>query len=361
MGKAFLGAAESGRLGVTGYVGLFLMLAGGAADANPPGLAPSPDGPGLRELAAQLASAPPDARAHFARCAVGELDQAYAQEAARARAVEGAGHSAGQWARKAEGFRGNLGGLAERLAAGAEVSVEPGPGELIYLFVNGSPLVIDDPRAGPSGGLAQAIQSCHCADYPCHPRWIPSAPQARAGEPPPSLPVPVRIRWSFSAGGGAVCDGGQGLEFRFHNADQLPRKRELCQKLAEELVWVLERLKQLHAFAEPIDSDALEIRSSADGQDQRLLFNRQGAYVRLALPYLAERPALVPEAACWLAERAAGGDAHLVIPQAERWLSQASADPARVVRAGPCAASGRLPAATPVGPGGDGDGVLDGY
>ena len=134
------------------------------------------------------------------------------------------------------------------------------------------------------------------------------------------LPQPGGMtRWTFSQRMGPVCETTDGLQFQFRNLENLGRKRDTCARVAEELSTLSAAIARHTAVGTRVDWSQLIIHPLADGNDQVTL-NREGDFLRLPLPYLAEREQLLIITRPWLAAKVQGTPYTLVILHAGELL-----------------------------------------
>jgi hypothetical protein len=275
---------------------------------------------GLNRLAAALGQAPDTVRTGFAEAALSEMAAIHITEADRARAE--ARHSTRdrdlvQWASAAAAYARELQALAGSLATATaiEVGVGIGPEDVVYLSIDGRPVMVTSPRPRHQASFEQRVIEHFCSQYHCD-EYLAHY------QPPPALlqPVASQPRWSFSQNTGPACSTEDGLVFQFQNATDLERKRRACSQFATELNVLAARLALETAQGTRIDWNRLDIHAAPDGEHNLVTLNGDGDTAMLTLPALAGASTLFRQLRPWLAARMEGNSYRLVLINSERLM-----------------------------------------
>ncbi len=272
----------------------------------------------LNALAMAVADEHVMLRVDLARIALSELAAIYDEEAERAR--RDMRHKAKKpglwrWSAAVKDLAADYATLAESITMTTPIKVSIGAGNSLYLAIDGRMVAVSSPRMNDQAAFEQRVieQFCNlnrCEDLLDNPDIAVAAPAPeRSGH----------TRWSFSQGAGPVCETADGLQFQFRNMDNLGRKRDVCARAAGELNALASAIARDMAAGVRIDWNRLEISPLADG-DELVTLNREGDYLRLPLPTLAERPELFIIVRPWLAAKAQGTPYSLVVLHAGKLL-----------------------------------------
>ncbi len=272
----------------------------------------------LNALAMAVADEHVMLRVDLARIALSELAAIYDEEAERAR--RDMRHKAKKpglwrWSAAVKDLAADYATLAESITMTTPIKVSIGAGNSLYLAIDGRMVAVSSPRMNDQAAFEQRVieQFCNlnrCEDLLDNPDIAVAAPAPeRSGH----------TRWSFSQGAGPVCETADGLQFQFRNMDNLGRKRDVCARAAGELNALASAIARDMAAGVRIDWNRLEISPLAD-DDELVTLNREGDYLRLPLPTLAERSELFIIVRPWLAAKAQGTPYSLVVLHAGKLL-----------------------------------------
>lgn len=272
----------------------------------------------LNALAMAIADKHVMLRVDLARIALSELAAIYDEEAERAR--RDMRHKAKKpglwrWSAAVKDLAADYATLAESITLTTPIEVSIGAENSLYLAIDGRMVAVSSPRLNDQAAFEQRVieQFCdlnRCEDLLDNPDIAVAAPAPkRSGH----------TRWSFSQGAGPVCETADGLQFQFRNMDNLGRKRDVCARAAGELNALASAIARDMATGVRIDWNRLEISPLADG-DELVTLNREGDYLRLPLPTLAERSELFIIIRPWLAAKAQGTPYSLVVLHAGKLL-----------------------------------------
>lgn len=241
----------------------------------------------------------------------------YSEEVVRARRESARGQdrrSLLRWSGAVEAFADDLAALSGTIDIATPVDIRSGPEGVIYLYVDGRPVIVNSPRAGAGQAeFERRVQARFCRLQACESLDLePSVEQQPAGT---RADAP---HWSFSQQAGPVCLTDDGLEFQFGDMANLGRHREICAQVIAELNALAGAIAAQQARGVRVDWNGLAIRPLAGTAGHRVILNDRGGAVDLALPALAARPDLFRIVRPWLAAKAGGGSYHLVVVNAER-------------------------------------------
>lgn len=276
----------------------------------------------LNALAANLADGPAPLRADLARVAIDELATAYREEAARARGdrrQRAKQRELWRWAAAVDKLATDYAALAQTILPDTPVEIGIGPEDGLYLIVAGRPVVVSSPRMQEQAAFEQRVITRFCELNLCDDLLDePAATTAPAYAPPAGSNT---ARWSFSQQAGPVCGTADGLEFQFLNMENLGPKREACARVVAELNTLAAAIAQQVAGGIRVDWNALAIGTRPGAEEQTVILNGEGDFLRLALPTLAGRQELLAIVRPWLAARANGQRFALVVLHAGRLLA----------------------------------------
>jgi hypothetical protein len=277
----------------------------------------------LNDLAANLAEQPAPLRADLARVAIEELAAAYSDEAQRARRDARRRGQAGElwrWATAVEKLATDYAALAADIRPETPVELDISPEGSLYLIVDGRPVIAGSPRMREQAAYEQRVIARFCELNRCE--GLLDAPLADGAPAYPPAHAPAEVQWSFSQQAGPVCASGDGLEFQFLNMENLGPKREACGRAIAELNTLVEAIAREVAGGIRVDWNRFVIQHLSDDEEQVLL-NGEGDYLRLALPLLVARQELVEVVRPWLAAKVNGQRYALVVINAGRVLAPA--------------------------------------
>lgn len=286
--------------GITaGLIGALLCCQTAATAQTPTG----PPAAALRldQLAAQLETEPAGLRAELARIVLNEMAAAYAAEAARARGDMRRSNAAAdlrRWAAAVDGLAGELAALAGTVTEVTPVQATVNRDGSVTLLVDGRPVEVNGPRIADQAALERRIIEQFCSLYSCDSGGTRNAPAQSVTVPAGRTP-----HWSFGADAGPLCSTDDGLQFRFHNTDDLRRKREACSRVVAELERLIAAIQEYQAAGGIPDWEALSIHSLPGGDLQRVGLGVAGDFVEAYLPALAAAPDLLDLLRPWLITR----------------------------------------------------------
>jgi len=276
----------------------------------------------LNSLAANLADGPAPLLADLARVALEEMVTAYDEEATRARRDRRHRAQRGElwrWATAVEKLAADYAALAQTILPDTPIEISIGPDNGLYLIVDGRPVAVSSPRLREQAAFEQRIIARFCELDLCDDLLDEPA----ASSPPAYVPAlgADTTRWSFSQQAGPVCGTDDGLEFQFLNMENLGPKREACTRVVGELNTLAAAIALQVAGGIRVDWNALAIGRGAQAEEQTVILNGEGDFLRLALPALAERGALLAIVRPWLAAKVSGQRYPLVVLNAGQLLA----------------------------------------
>lgn len=272
----------------------------------------------LNDLAIAIADEPVTLRVDLARIALAELATIYDEEAERARRdVHRKSQKSGlmRWSRAVQDLALDYATLAESITLTTPVEVSIGPENSLYLAVGGRMVAVSSPRMNEQLEYEQRVIEQFCSLNRCEDLLNDPAILVETTTPQPA----GMTRWTFSQRMGPVCETTDGLQFQFRNVENLGRKRDTCARVVDELSTLSTAIARHTAVGTRVDWNQLIIHPLADGNDQVTL-NREGDFLRLSLPYLAEREQLLIIIRPWLAAKVQGTPYTLVVLHAGELL-----------------------------------------
>ena len=272
----------------------------------------------LNDLAIAITDEPVTLRVDLARIALAELATIYDEEAERARRdVHRQGRKSGlmRWSRAVRDLALDYATLAESITLSTPVEVSIGPENSLYLTVDGRMVAVSSPRMNEQLEYEQRVIEQFCSLNRCEDLLNDPAILVKTTTPQPT----GMTRWAFSQHMGPVCETADGLQFQFRNLENLGRKRDTCARVVDELNTLSAAIARHTAVGTRVDWDQLIIAPQTDGNDQVTL-NLEGDFLRLPLPYLAEREQLLIVIRPWLAAKVRGTPYTLVVLHAGELL-----------------------------------------
>jgi hypothetical protein len=265
----------------------------------------------LNQLAVRVADEPVPLQSDLARIALTELAAVYADEAEQARYEmrhRAKKPASRRWSVAVQKLADDYAALAESVMPSTTIQVNIGPEGSLYLQLDGKMVVVSSPRMNEQSAFEQRVVERFCNLNRCADLLDT-----------PVLPVPAKTRitrattlWSFSQNAGPACISRDGLEFMFKNSDNLVQKRDTCARVVAELNILAAALAQEIATGTRVDWRQLAVHARVDG-DEQVIFDGTGHYLRLPLPTLAPRRALLKRVRPWLAAKATGTPVTFVI------------------------------------------------
>jgi hypothetical protein len=279
-------------------------------------LAPKP----MAVLVAHLKDGGPGPKADLAWIAMTELIHSFETELDRAiEAPPSKPESRAKLRRWNAGTAGFVADLRARHAAlerGASVALDTEPDGSLLVIVAGQPTVVSGPDIAHQRDLEARILESFCSIHPC-PAPDESTDAPSGAEPSafaPSLLAPEVGVWSFGDHRSVRYETSDGLAFEFPDSGNRPAREMACRNLAAELRQLLRALHQARDAGHSIDWRRLRVEQPPQGEDPRIVVNRQGAYMILPVPLLARQPVLVDHARPWLEARMADRPYLLILP-----------------------------------------------
>lgn len=284
----------------------------GAAPASP-----------LVRLARSLQDAPDTMRSDFAWLALSEMVEFYNEQAARARLeARGTGRARDQarWAASVDTYAAKMQALADSFTPDSRVRITAGPGNDVYVYVDGHPVIVTGVIDGQQAAYEQRVLERFCLLYLC-PELMQDATA------PEALPASAGadVQWSFSQNAGPACITDDGLEFQFRDMTDLKKRRRACAQVVSDLNALAAAMTRKIAAGVHIDWNSLAIQATPGAAQQLVRLNGQGAKIELALPTLAQTPDLFRIVRPWLAAKTGGGSYRLVVVNAGRLLEPLTA------------------------------------
>lgn len=226
------------------------------------------------------------------------------------------------WGAATEQFLTTLDGVASRMAsADVAIDVERSAAGEIYLYVDSRPVVLSALDLKHPDRLEKRIVDSFCAQFDCA-HLDDVVPESNAI---PRKVVPaVRSGWSFGDGRASTFRTRDGLHFAFADVSNRARKQQLCLQVSAELREVVELLSKAQAAGYQINWDVLRIDTHAQGSgdDQRLVIDGRGTFIRAPLPVLVQSPEMLAAGRAWLKARLDGLPYEQLFPSAERLFAQ---------------------------------------
>lgn len=269
----------------------------------------------LVQLARSLEDAPDTMRSDFAWLVLAEMVDFYTEQAARARLESrGTGRARDQarWAAAVDAYAARMQVLANSFTPDTRVRISAVPGNDVYVYVDGQPVIVTGVMDGQQAAYEQRVLERFCMLYLCadlmQETQVPGLPATSAG---------TAVQWSFSQHAGPACITDDGLEFQFRDMSELQKRRRACDQTVADLMALAAAIARKIAAGVHIDWNSLVIQSIHGEVQHRVLLNSEGATLQLALPALAMTPDLFRILRPWLAAKTSGSSYRLVVLNAE--------------------------------------------
>lgn len=279
----------------------------------------------LVQLAHSLEDAPDTMRSDFAWLALSEMVSIYTEQATRARLESrGTGRARDQarWAAAVDAYAAQIQVLANDFTPDTRVRITTGPGNDIYVYVDGRPVIVSGVIDGQQTAYEQRVLERFCMLYLC-------SELMQDSHVTETLPRPATagadVHWSFSQHAGPACLTEDGLEFQFPDMSELRKRRRACGQVVADLSALAAAITRKIAAGVHIDWNSLAIQARSGDARHQVLLNREGATIQLALPGLVLTPELFRIVRPWLAAKAGGSSYRMVVLNAERLVEPLTA------------------------------------
>jgi len=286
---------------------------------------PADPGPALTAVVKYLGHSDPAGSEDLAWIALSEMVQAYEQmleRAGQARHKDAESRAKlRKWRAATAGFLAGLRSQLHAVASGAAVTLDTEPDGSLLVLVEGRPTLVSDPDLAHPGALGRRILETFCGSHDC------PAAALNTAAPAPAPPPPVSTgHWSFADHRSTRFETQGGIAFEFSGFQDRSEKQAASDQLAAELRLLARGLRDVQSIGQPIDWDVLRIVPTPGGENPRVILNRNGDFLYLAVPELVRRPELLREARPWIEARMAGRPYDLVLNQAERLVHPSEPD-----------------------------------
>ncbi len=276
----------------------------------------------LKTLAQLITQAAEAERRDFAWIAVAETAAAYEREYTRSAFLRPAKPRARRklyrWRGATKRFVDELGLLLGQLDLAANVQIDaasPGP---VVLFIDRNPIVISSPVIGAARLMERRIIDAYCALHDC--KSLFQNPKEAA---PFDHTAVAPGTWSFDIRNKASFETNDGLKFVFSSASDREKKQAACQSLAKELRILVTELYEAMRAEHEIDWNILEVQQLPGENDNRVVLNTQGDYLRIILPRLEKTALLNKGAINWVKARLMNESHEVAFYHAEKFMNSA--------------------------------------
>lgn len=304
------------------FLGLLLVW-GLAAAAAPAGTQVRPAPSVLAQLVGGLQTADATAQREFAVIAIEALLEAYRaaiQTAAQA-APKGAEprQKLARWQRATAALVAALHRLREALDAGAQVGLDVDRQDQVLILVDAQVVLLSGPHVAADAAIERQVLERFCAFNDC--AWLVGHTAGTAT----AAAEPVAGVWELRQSGRPSYGLDGRLQFEFDDLSDRDRKAAACYQAADELERLWTALQRAIDQGHSIDWRRLGQAPLAEGPDQTVVLNADGAYLRLPLPLLARVTAADWERILrWLREGGFAAAQVLRIEQADRLVQRPS-------------------------------------
>jgi hypothetical protein len=281
---------------------------------------PNP-GPSLAVVLKHMGGADRAGEEDLAWIALSEMLDAYDQMLVRARQFRRSDAKSRaalrKWLASTDGYLAGLRSELRAVESGASIALDMEPDGSLLVLVDGRPTVVSGPNLSDPGALGRRIVATFCASHDCPAPDESAAMASRSGDATPPPPASTG-HWSFADNRATRFETQQGIAFEFSGFRDRSDKQAASDQLAAELQLLAQGLRDVQSLGQRIDWGTIQIVSTPDGQDPRVILNRNGDFLYLPVPRLANHPELLREARPWIAARMEGRPYELVLTQAER-------------------------------------------
>jgi hypothetical protein len=274
------------------------------------------------QLARGLHDSPQPMRSDFAWLALTRMAEFYNEEAARARRETRHTSRAGdasRWAAAVEDYARKMSSLADSITSATDIVINVDITNSVYVYVDGQPVIVTGAIGGQQSVYEQQLMERFCTLYICE-ELLPELEYSERDIPGAVLDTDESTAyWSFSQYAGPVCMTDDGLEFQFQQMSDLGEKRVACTRAVAELSELARAITRSIKQGVSVDWDALQVLH-APGDEPQWVKLAARVEIRLPLPLLVENPELLGLVRPWLKARVHGGEFHLIVLNAERFL-----------------------------------------
>jgi len=195
-----------------------------------------------------------------------------------------------RWSRNSLAFANRLQDLGNRVHPGSEVELYFESFGVLYILVEGKPVLVSSPVINRQQSLEQRIINRVCRDMSC--------PDQLLQQSDTDLPrnLWVHARWEISDNGRHVLKTKKGLNFIFPDLQDKQRRQRVCLNIARDLNLVADALRDAGEKGLFIDWGYLYLDVAAGTDKHDLVINQFKDAIRLslaAIPWLNDYPQVV--------------------------------------------------------------------
>ena len=227
------------------------------------------------------------------------------------------------WGRATQQYLARLERMAGLMADGsASIEVVHTPAGEVNLFIEGQPVVVSSLNLARPGLLGEYIVDSFCFQFDCADIEADSPYAGQRYGEVDSWDNPLGGGWSFGDDLSSAYRTEDGLSFMFSDLSDRARKQRICAALVTELREIVSLLIRAEHAGYRIDWELLRLapRLAGDGGPERLIFNRDGTFVRAPLPTLAAAADVLEISRSWIKARVAGQSYHQQFPRTDLFL-----------------------------------------
>lgn len=287
---------------------LLVVIFGAIAAAFAAEVAPAPHASRYGRVVALVIEGDASARSVFAEEAIAVLVESYREELARA--AQGPGRRG--WQSGAYAFIADLERTAARVPDARRIDVLYESHGVVRVIVDRDQVIVTAPRLSRQARLEADIATRVCERIACD-TALPSLEEEVAA----SAPAIARA-WRFEDQTAPAYESSDGLECIFPEQRHLKLKKAACDALTRELRLLAEALKALLVRGVVVDWGTLMVGHSADGDVRKVVYDRNGRYFLLDLPYLRHAPNVWLDGIPWLQSYARGHAQRYVVSLDDR-------------------------------------------
>lgn len=265
-------------------------------------------------------------RTDFARIALNELTLEYESELEVIRDEKKSTRSAQmksyRWQNANIDFLNRLIRTRNALDTTLSIEIVTDRRDRVLIFVEDTAIVVNGPRHTRASTLEQRIVDAYCHTHACRLDEETASPDQQDATTGADRQITRRgDSWSFTNDGRPTFATHDELYFEFSDLKNRRAKQETSVRLASDLRAVRDALRYSSLNGHPVDWQSLSIDQLPEGDDFKIITNRQGDYIRLPLPALGQAQPVLLEALPWLKAGVENRTYGVTIRRVERYIN----------------------------------------
>jgi hypothetical protein len=263
------------------------------------------------QLVERLAGDANAARVVFARAALAELIDAYYAELGRASAEQSSDAKrraeTSRWVRSTLGFVQHLERVAAAVTDATAVTLIIDLDGVVRMVLGGAQVMVSPPRGADLAGVEQRIVDQVCVQLRCDAE-LPSLESRVA-----TRSQDYQLTWEFGDREPPTLRAQDGLACRFRDRTHLVLRQQACERAIGEMRLLAEALRTLRYEGRHIDWGIMRILPGGPGELHRVMVDRAGNFIELALPLTARTDASLELGKAWLRAQLNGAATNYVL------------------------------------------------